>query len=65
MRFGDEVEQVGPGTAVGVAPETVRSHRNEGNEPVEMWAISPVNDRDGGEKAEDFWEASPEAAQHR
>jgi mannose-6-phosphate isomerase-like protein (cupin superfamily) len=64
MRFGDEVERVGPGTAVRVAPETVRSHRNEGDEPVEMWAISSASD-DGGEKVEDFWEASPEAAQHR
>jgi quercetin dioxygenase-like cupin family protein len=65
MRFGDEVEQVGPGTAVRVAPQTVRSHRNEGDEPMEMWAISPASDDDGGEKVEDFWEASPEAAQHR
>jgi mannose-6-phosphate isomerase-like protein (cupin superfamily) len=65
MRFGDEIETVGAGTAVRVAPQTVRSHRNEGNEPVEMWAISPVNDQDGGEKVDDFWEASPEAAQHR
>jgi quercetin dioxygenase-like cupin family protein len=65
MRFGDEVERVGPGTAVRVAPQTVRSHRNEGDEAVEMWAISPVNERDRGEKVEGFWEASPEAAQHR
>lgn len=65
MRFGDEIREVEAGSAVRVAPETVRSHRNEGDEPVEMWAISPVNDRDGGEKVEDFWEASPEAAQHR
>jgi quercetin dioxygenase-like cupin family protein len=63
MRFGDEVERVGPGSAVRVAPQTVRSHRNEGDEPVEMWAISPASD-DGGEKVEDFWQASPEAAQH-
>lgn len=55
---------VGPGSAVRVAPQTVRSHRNEGDEPVEMWAISPARDGDGGEKVEDFWEASPEAAQH-
>jgi hypothetical protein len=43
----------------------VRSHRNEGDEPVEMWAISPISDSDGGEKIDDFWEASPAAAQHR
>lgn len=65
MRFDDEVREVGPGTAVRVAPQTVRSHRNEGEEPVEMWAISPANHQDGGEKVEDFWEVSPEAAQHR
>ena len=65
MRFGGEVEVVEAGSAVRVGPETVRSHRNEGDEPVEMWAISPVNDQDGGEKVEDFWAASPEAAQQR
>ncbi len=65
MRFGDEIETVGAGSAVRVAPQTVRSHRNEGDEPVEMWAISPVNGQDSGEKIDDFWEASPEAAQHR
>jgi len=65
MRFGDEIREVGPGTAVRVAPETLRSHRNEGDETVELWAISPVNDQDGGEKVDDFWEASPEAAQRR
>jgi len=65
MRFGEEIETVGPGSAVRVAPQTVRSHRNEGDEPVEMWAISLASEGDGGEKVEDFWEASPEAAQHR
>jgi quercetin dioxygenase-like cupin family protein len=65
MRFGDEVETVEAGSAVRVAPQTVRSHRNEGDEPVEMWAISRQSDSDGGEKVDDFWEASPEAAQHR
>jgi quercetin dioxygenase-like cupin family protein len=65
MRFGEEVESVEAGTAVRVAPQTVRSHRNEGDEPVEMWAISRQSEGDGGEKVDDFWEASPEAAQHR
>ena len=36
MRFGDDVRAVGPGTAVRVAPRTPRSHRDEGDEPVEM-----------------------------
>ncbi len=63
MRFGDEVEKVGAGSAVRVAPRTVRSHRNEGDEPVELWAVSPANESDRGEKVEDFWAASPAAAQ--
>jgi mannose-6-phosphate isomerase-like protein (cupin superfamily) len=65
MRFGEKVETVEAGTAVRVAPQTVRSHRNEGEEPVEMWAISRQSESDGGEKVDEFWEASPEAAQHR
>jgi mannose-6-phosphate isomerase-like protein (cupin superfamily) len=65
MRFGEEIETVGAGSAVRVAPQTVRSHRNESDEPVEMWAISRQSESDGGEKVDDFWEASPEAAQHR
>jgi mannose-6-phosphate isomerase-like protein (cupin superfamily) len=63
MRFGEEIETVEPGTAVRVAPQTLRSHRNEGDEPVEMWAISRQSDVDGGEKVDDFWDASPEASQ--
>jgi mannose-6-phosphate isomerase-like protein (cupin superfamily) len=64
MRFGDDIETVGPGAAVRVAPETRRSHRNEGDEPVEMWAISRKIDRSDATKIDDFWEASPEARQH-
>lgn len=65
MRFGDEIETVEAGSAVRVPPQTVRSHRNESDEPVEMWAISHQSDNDGGEKIDNFWEASREAAQHR
>jgi mannose-6-phosphate isomerase-like protein (cupin superfamily) len=65
MRFGEEIETVAAGSVVRVPSETVRSHRNEGDEPVEMWAISRQSESDGGEKVDDFWEASPEAAQHR
>jgi quercetin dioxygenase-like cupin family protein len=65
MRFGEEVETVAAGSAVRVPPETVRSHRNEGDEPVEIWAISRQSKSDGGEKVEDFWEASPEASQRQ
>ena len=65
MRFGDDIEQVGPGCAVRVAPRTPRSHRNEGDEPVEMWAISRKIDHGDATKIDDFWEASPEARQTR
>ncbi len=65
MRFGDEVAAVEAGSVVRVPPETRRSHRNEGDEPVEMWAVSRRNDTDRGNKIDEFWEASPEAQQHR
>ena len=64
MRFGDDVRAVGPGAAVRVAPRTPRSHRNEGDEPVEMWAISRRLDRGDATKIDDFWDASPDARQH-
>ena len=63
MRLGDDVHQVGPGTAVRVAPRTPRSHRNERDEPVEMWAVSRRIDRQDATKIDDFWEASPDARQ--
>jgi mannose-6-phosphate isomerase-like protein (cupin superfamily) len=65
MRFGDEVREVEPGCAVRVAARTARSHRNEGDEPVEMWAISRRRDGSDATKIDDFWEASPAAAQSR
>jgi mannose-6-phosphate isomerase-like protein (cupin superfamily) len=65
MRFGDEIHRAAAGTAVRVAPSTPRSHRNEGGEPVELWAVSRRAPADGGTKIDDFWEASPDAAQHR
>jgi mannose-6-phosphate isomerase-like protein (cupin superfamily) len=65
MRFGDEVRAVGAPAAVRVAPGTRRSHRNEGDEPVEMWAISRKLDHGDATKIDDFWDASPEAKQHR
>jgi quercetin dioxygenase-like cupin family protein len=64
MRFGDEVRTVGPGSAVRVAPRTPRSHRNEGDEPVDLWAISRKIDHGDATKIDDFWEASPRARQH-
>ena len=64
MRFGDDVRAAGPGSAVRVAPRTPRSHRNEGDEPVEMWAISRRLERGDATKIDDFWEASADARQH-
>ena len=63
MRFGDEVEKVSAGSAVRVAPGTTRSHRNEGGEPVEIWAVSRKTEGEDSTKVEDFWEASPSASQ--
>jgi mannose-6-phosphate isomerase-like protein (cupin superfamily) len=63
MRFGDDIAKVGAGSVVRVAPRTPRSHRNEGDELVEMWAISRRRERHDATKLDDFWEASPEAAQ--
>ena len=65
MRFGDEVERVSAPAAVRVAASTPRSHRNEGDEPVDLWAISRQSDGDGGNKIDAFWEASPDASQKR
>jgi mannose-6-phosphate isomerase-like protein (cupin superfamily) len=65
MRFGDDVQEVGAGSAVRVAPGTPRSHRNEGDEPVDLWAISRKLGRGDAVKLDEFWEASPDAAQTR
>ena len=65
MRFDDEIHHVEAGSVVRVAPHTKRSHRNEGDEPVEMWAISRSDGMGDAHKIDDFWEASPDAAQSR
>jgi mannose-6-phosphate isomerase-like protein (cupin superfamily) len=65
MRFEDEIVLVEAGSAVRVAPATRRSHRNEGDEPVEMWAISRSDGMGDAHKIDEFWEASPDAAQTR
>jgi len=65
MRFGDDVRRVRAGSVARVAAGCPRSHRNEGDEPVELWAISRLVDGDHGNKIDEFWEASPEAAQRR
>lgn len=65
MRFGEEIKTVRAPAAVRVAPKTPRSHRNEGDEPVEVWAVSRNLGRRDSTKIDDFWEASPDAAQRR
>jgi mannose-6-phosphate isomerase-like protein (cupin superfamily) len=64
MRFEDEVVPVEAGSVVRVAPKTRRSHRNEGDVPVEIWAVSRSDGMGDAHKLDDFWEASPDAAQH-
>jgi uncharacterized cupin superfamily protein len=63
MRFGDDIEHLGAGSVVRVAARTPRSHRNEGDEPVDLWAVSTRIDEPDAVKIDDFWEASPDAAQ--
>ena len=65
MRFGDVVQRVTAPAAVRVAPRTPRSHRNEGDEPVDLWAVSRRLDHGDATKLDDFWAPSPDAAQHR
>ena len=65
MRFEDEVRPVEAGSVVRVAPGTRRSHRNEGDEPVEIWAVSRSDGMGDAHKLDDFWEASPDAARKR
>jgi mannose-6-phosphate isomerase-like protein (cupin superfamily) len=65
MRFGDEIARVPAGSVARVAPHTPRSHRNEGDEPVEIWAVSRKLDRGDAVKLDEFWEASPDAVQER
>jgi mannose-6-phosphate isomerase-like protein (cupin superfamily) len=65
MRFGDEIEKVSAGSVVRVAPKTPRSHRNEGDKPVDLWAISKQLGHADHTKIDNFWEASDQAKQTR
>jgi mannose-6-phosphate isomerase-like protein (cupin superfamily) len=64
FRCDENVEKVTAPAVVRVSPGTARSHRNEGEEPVEIWAVSVKGHKDAT-KIDDFWEASPEAKQTR
>jgi mannose-6-phosphate isomerase-like protein (cupin superfamily) len=63
MRFSDDIKKVSAGSVVRVAPKTPRSHRNEGDETVDMWAISRQLGRHDATKIDNFWEASDQAKQ--
>ncbi len=65
MRFGEDIREVGAGSVARIAPRTPRSHRNEGDEPVEMWAVSRRLDHGDATKLDDFWEPSQDAVQER
>lgn len=65
MRFGYDVEKVTAPAVVRVAPGTKRSHRNEGDVAVDMYAFSQAHGHGDATKIDDFWEASPDAAQKR
>jgi mannose-6-phosphate isomerase-like protein (cupin superfamily) len=57
IKLDDEVLDVGPGTAVRVAPSTARSVWNEGPGDAEMVMVSPKVEslRDDVEFHADFW----------
>ncbi len=65
MRLDEDIHRVRAPAAVRVDPSTPRSHRNEGDEPVEMWAVSKKLGNGDATKLDEFWEASPEAQQTR
>jgi mannose-6-phosphate isomerase-like protein (cupin superfamily) len=64
MRCDDHIEKVAAPSVVRVSPGTARSHRNEDDEMVEIWAVSVPGHHDAT-KIDDFWDASPEAKQTR
>jgi mannose-6-phosphate isomerase-like protein (cupin superfamily) len=64
FRCDGEIGKVTAPAAVRVSPGTARSHRNEGDEPVEIWAVSVKGHRDAT-KIDDFWPASSDAKQTR
>jgi mannose-6-phosphate isomerase-like protein (cupin superfamily) len=64
FRCGEDIGKVTAPAVVRVSPGTPRSHRNEDDEPVEIWAVSAKGHKDAT-KIDDFWDASPEAKQTR
>src|SRR3954453_6724030 len=54
MRFGDEARKGSAPAVVRVPGATPRSHRNEGGEDVEMWAVSRRLDHQDATKIDAF-----------
>jgi mannose-6-phosphate isomerase-like protein (cupin superfamily) len=57
-KLGDDVLELGPGNAVRVAPEVVRSFHNDGPEEVELVICSvrlPDHSPPDAETVDDFW----------
>lgn len=54
-KFGDEIKELGPDTAVRIAPATVRGFWNEGPDDVELLILSNRIPEGDAEKVEDFW----------
>ena len=66
MRCGGDVLALSAPAAVRVDPQTPRTHRNEGDEMVEMWAVSPWLEASDSARIPGFWDPSPDAARrHR
>ena len=60
FKLGDEIVELGPGTAIRVAPETWRSVWNDEPEDAELIIVSkvvPGGSRDDAEHIADFWPA--------
>lgn len=57
FKLGDDIIDAGPGTAVRVSPEVVRSVWNEGPDDAELVIVSTriENLREDGEMIEGFW----------
>ena len=64
MRFGDEVRRVRrPPPSASRRDAALAPQR--GRRAVELWALSRQLDHGDATKIDDFWDASPDAAQER
>jgi mannose-6-phosphate isomerase-like protein (cupin superfamily) len=59
FKLDDDVFEAGPGTAVRIAPQVVRSVHNDGPDEVDLVICSPKAGDPAGdaEQVEDFWPA--------